>query len=547
MRAFPALLIAAALLAGCATVVNPVTGQEERTVMTEAAEIAEGRKAHAQVLKEYGVYGDAKLQAYVDELGQRLAAQSHRAGLKWTFTVLDSPEINAFALPGGYVYVTRGIMAYLESEADLAGVIGHEIGHVTARHGAQRATRQQTAGLGVLAATLLGAALGVGDAASQLSQGVAAGYVASYSREQELQADQLGAEYLVRNRFNPQNMVDVITVLKNQERFAADQARAEGRAPRQGGDWLASHPSNDQRLQEITRIAARYEGQAAGPGDKPGTPASTNTSTNTSISTATQAGGKTADKTVHNQATRKLGYGDDGRVRYLQAIDGLPFGEGREQGLTRGRQFFHEPLGIALTAPPGWRIRNGQEAITVVNPAGDAALIVQPVPPQAGSTHEEILRSLLKPTQGRIERRQINGLSATQFTGQRQNAQGLVQGIVATVVSGPQSRNYLLLATGKDAAAQQRARAGLREAEGSFRALTAADRAAAQPWVLRAANLPLGGFTELARRSPLGDNAEAQLRLINGVYGVSAAAGMPGGPATAGAEPRPGEKVKVVE
>ena len=304
MRAFPALLIAATLLAGCATVVNPVTGQEERTVMTEAAEIAEGRKAHAQVLKEYGVYGDAKLQAYVDELGQRLAAQSHRAGLKWTFTVLDSPEINAFALPGGYVYVTRGIMAYLESEADLAGVIGHEIGHVTARHGAQRATRQQTAGLGVLAATLLGAALGVGDAASQLSQGVAAGYVASYSREQELQADQLGAEYLVRNRFNPQNMVDVITVLKNQERFAADQARAEGRAPRQGGDWLASHPSNDQRLQEITRIAARYEGQAAGPGDTPGTPASTNTSTNTSISTAPQAGGKTADKTVHNQATR---------------------------------------------------------------------------------------------------------------------------------------------------------------------------------------------------------------------------------------------------
>lgn len=499
-------LLAATLLAGCATVINPVTGRQERTVMTEEAEVAEGRKAHQQVLREYGVYSDARLQAYVSELGQRLAAQSHRAQLQWTFTVLDSPEINAFALPGGYVYVTRGILAYLESEADLAGVIGHEIGHVTARHGAQRATRQQTAGLGVLAATVLGAALGVGDAASQLSQGMAAGYVASYSREQELQADELGAEYLVRNRFNPQNMVDVITVLKNQERFAADQARAEGRTPRQGGDWLASHPSNDQRLQEITRIAAGYAGQSGGPEGKPG-------------------------------------YSDDGRVRYLRAIDGLPFGEGREQGLTRGRQFFHEPLDFALTAPPGWKIRNGQDAITVVNAAGDAALIVQPVPPKAGSTHEEILRNLLKPTQGRIERRDINGLSATQFTGQRLNAQGLVQGVVATVVSGPQSRSYLLLPTGKDTTAQQRARAGLREAEGSFRAMTTADRAAAQPWVLRATSLPIGGFTELARRSPLGDNAEAQLRLINGVYGSNAA----GGPGTTGAEPRPGQKVKVVE
>ena len=101
--------------------------------MNEASELATGKKAHQQVLSEYGVYPDAKLQAYVNDLGQRLASQSERSQLEWHFTVLDSPEINAFALPGGYVYVTRGIMAYMESEADLAGVIGHEIGHVTAR------------------------------------------------------------------------------------------------------------------------------------------------------------------------------------------------------------------------------------------------------------------------------------------------------------------------------------------------------------------------------------------------------------------------------
>lgn len=114
------------------------------------------------------ILADPRLQAYVDGVGQRLAAQSHRANLKWTFTVLDSPEVNAFALPGGYVYITRGILAYLDSEAELAGVVGHEIGHITAPHGAQRATRQQNAGLGVLAASVLGMVLesrGVGGAA----------------------------------------------------------------------------------------------------------------------------------------------------------------------------------------------------------------------------------------------------------------------------------------------------------------------------------------------------------------------------------------------
>ena len=145
----PWMLAFILVLGGCGSkVVNPVTGRSERTVMDEATEVAEGAKAHQQVLAEYGVYANPALQAYVNSVGQKLAQQSHRAQLKWTFTVLDSPDVNAFALPGGYVYVTRGIMAYLDSEAELAGVVGHEIGHVTARHGAQRATHQQTAGLG---------------------------------------------------------------------------------------------------------------------------------------------------------------------------------------------------------------------------------------------------------------------------------------------------------------------------------------------------------------------------------------------------------------
>jgi len=492
------LLVTGALLAGCATtqVKNPVTGRTESTVMDEAAELAEGRKAHQEILAEYGAYADPKVQAYVNDIGQKLARLSHRSDLQWTFTVLDSPQVNAFALPGGFVYVTRGIMTYMESEADLAGVIGHEIGHVTARHGAQRATRQQKAGIGVLAATVLGVLIegatgmsGAADIAGQVSQAAAAGYVASYSREQELQADRLGAEYLARASYNPRNMIDVITVLKNQERFAADQARAAGREPPGGTDWLSSHPSNDQRLAEIQKRAAAYQGQAA--------------------------------------------WGDDQRNRYLRAIDGLPYGESREQGVTRGRNFYHEPLGIALTAPQGWGVDNSPSAITIANEAGDAGLVIQLVPPKAGTAHDEILRNLFKPADGKVERGTINGLAATHFQGTVRNKQGASQPVIATVVSGPQSRHYIMLYAAKDAAALRRAFGQMNEAERSFRPLSAADRSAARPYAVRLVPYPRGGFAELARRSPQPQSAEAQLRLINGHYG--------------GGEPKVGELVKVIE
>lgn len=487
------IALVAALLAGCATVTNPVTGQRELTVMDERAEIAEGRKAHEEVLQDYGAYVNLRLQAYVNELGQRLAKQSHRKNLEWHFTVLDSPEVNAFALPGGYVYVTRGLMAYMESEADLAGVIGHEIGHVTARHGAQRATRQQTAGLGVLAATLLGAVLeakGVGgatDIASTVSQGVAAGYIASYSRDQETQADQLGAEYLARNNYDPKNMIDVIRVLKSQEQYAADTARAEGRSAPAAAGWLASHPSNDKRLQDIARFAAQYKGK----------------------------------------------YGDEARTRYQQVIDGMTFGESREQGVTRGRNFYHEPLGIALTAPAGWKVQNSREAVLLVNAAGDAGLVVQVAPPKAGNTHEEIIRNVFRLEQGRTERLALGSFAATHFAGIARNRQGQAQAIEATVVTGPASRHFLLFYGARDARALQRARDQIREAETSFRALSAAEKMAARPWVLRSVPYQKGSFAQLAQKSPLSGNAEAQLRLLNGLY--------------AGGEPPPGQPIKIVE
>ena len=483
---------ACGLLAACGTtVLNPVTGQQERSVLDPQAEIALGRREHQEVLKEYPVYANDKVQSYVNALGQRLARLSHRADLQWHFTVLDSPEINAFALPGGYVYVTRGIMAYLDSEAELAGVIGHEIGHVTARHGAQRATRQQDAGLGVLAATVLGAVLesrgmgGAGRVVSDVSQVAAAGYVASYGREQELQADGLGAEYLSRSQFDPLTMVRVIGVLKSQEQFAADQARAQGRALPAGNPWLASHPGNDQRLQSISQLAAQYRGQST----------------------------------------------DPGRDRYLAVLEGMHFGESSSQGLTRGRNFYHEPLDLALTAPAQWTIQNRPDRLLVVNPARDAALVVRLVPARLGLDHDTIIRQGFQPQSGRVERRLLNGQAATWFTGVRVNAQGRQEPLMLTIVSGSGNRRYALVWSAGDGAALQRARAQLQQAQDSFRALTAADRAQARPWVLRTVAYPAGGWGELARPSPL-EAADAQLRLLNGVYG--------------GGDVRPGQRVKVV-
>jgi predicted Zn-dependent protease len=497
------LILGAALLTACGTTtINPVTGQQERTVMSEAEEVNTGRQQHEEVLKEYGRYPDEKLQAYVNDVGQRLAKQSHRAHLQWHFTVLDSPEINAFALPGGYVYVTRGIMAYLDSEADLAGVMGHEIGHVTARHGAQRATQQQTAGLGVFAASILGAVLeskgmsGAGQMASNVSQSVAAGWLAGYSRDQESQADSLGAEYLARNQYNPGNMVDVIDVLKQQERFAADRAQAEGKPAPSGANWLSSHPSNDQRLADIRQIAAKY------------TPPANSTK------------------------GPNGGYRDDGHARYLQAINGMSFGESAEQGLTRGRNFYHEGLGFALTAPAGWKIQNGAEALTLINPQGSAGVVLHPVPQKVQGSHEEVIRQLLQPTQGQLSRATFNGLSASRFQGARRNEQGQVQAIRATLIDGPQNHRYLMVPAARDANTLAQNQSAIQTVEESFRALTPTDRQAARPWAIRSTNYPKGGMPQLAQQTSLSEAQEAHLRLLNGRY--------------EGGEPKVGELVKVV-
>ncbi len=247
-------LLLSSVLAMTACSVNPVSGKKDFTLMSEQQEISMGAQAHKSIMKQKKRYNNAALQAYVNGIGQQLARQSHRSNIKFTFTILDDPMVNAFALPGGFVYITTGMMAYLNSEAELAGVLGHEIGHVTARHG----VKQQSAG--VASAVLVSILTNKTGASSgkQFNQ-LGTALVRGYGRKHELQSDRLGAEYLAKIGYSPESMIDVVRTLKAQEQFAIYQAKKEGRKPRAYHGVFATHPDNDLRLREIISAANRFK------------------------------------------------------------------------------------------------------------------------------------------------------------------------------------------------------------------------------------------------------------------------------------------------
>ncbi len=231
-------------LTACST--NPVSGKKDFSLISKDQEVQMGKQAHQDILKKQRPYNNARLQSYVNSIGQQLASKSHRSNIPYTFTVLDDPSVNAFALPGGYVYVTTGLMAYLNSEGELAGVLGHEIGHVTARHGVQQASA------GVAASILVDLITKKAGGNSKLLNQLGSAMLSGYGRKHELQADRLGAEYLAGVGYSPTNMIDVIGVLKAQEVYASRQGGGRGSSYH---GVFASHPSNDKRLQEVVGAA----------------------------------------------------------------------------------------------------------------------------------------------------------------------------------------------------------------------------------------------------------------------------------------------------
>ena len=463
IRRILATVAATLLLSDCAQ--NPVSGSKDFVLMSEQQEIQMGAQMHKEVLQEYAALENPALQAYVSQIGQRLAKISHRPSLQWYFTVVDSPEVNAFALPGGYVYITRGIMAYLNSEAELAGVLAHEMGHVTARHGVRQQSAATAVGLGAMLGSILVPGLN-NQGGTTLLQTVAQAWTAGYGREHELESDRLGAQYIAQAGYAPQAMIDLIGVLKNQELFDAELAKKEGREPRRYHGTFATHPSNDARLKQVVQEADRY--------------------------------------TVKNPV--------DGRNTYLQKMAGVYFGDTPEQGVIRNNALLHEKLGLGIQFPQGWRVQNQPNRVVAISPHNDALVELRQGPKNERSM--ETLQTSLKLDPGaRFVTGNINGFPASFAAGALQGKPLLVG---AVVFRGTQ---YLIAGMSKDAATYNQYRDTLKKSINSFHALAAAERVAARPYRLRLVTAQPGvTMARLAAQSPLGANAASQLRLINNLY-----------------------------
>ncbi len=476
-RRIAVVALGALSLTHCAQ--NPVTGDKDFVLMSEQQEIQMGAQAHQDVLKEYAALDNPALQAYVNEVGQRLAKQSHRPNLKWHFTVVDSPDVNAFALPGGYVYITRGIMAYLNSEAELAGVVGHEIGHVTARHGVRQQSTATAVGLGAVLGSIFVPGMN-NQAGASLLQTLAQAWTAGYGREHELESDRLGAQYLAKTGYNPQAMIDVIGVLKDQETYAAEQARRDGRQPQTYHGTFATHPSNDARLQQVVGEANKYS--VASP--------------------------------------------REGRSEFLQHMAGVYFGDSPDQGVIRNNALLHDKLGLAIQFPQGWKVKNRPDRVIALSPQGDALVELQPGP-NNDKPLETLQKGLKLDAGARYDSGSLSGYPAAFAAGAQQGKPVVV---AAVVFNGAQ---YLIAGMAKDKAVYNRERNTLRGAINSFHAITPAERQAARPHVIQLVTAQSGTtMAELARQSPLGAEAESQLRLMNDLY--------PRG------EPKAGQLLKIV-
>lgn len=330
-RLVAALLCAALLAPGCAR--NPVTGRPELVLTSARREVELGAELAKEVEQTIGVVREPRLAEYVAALGARLAEQSPRRDVAYQFAVVDMQEPNAFALPGGWIYVSRGLLAIANSEDELAAVIGHEIGHVAARHAVQRETRALPIGilsaLGALAGGLIGGeqlARAIG-ALPQVAGGL---LLASYSREQEREADRLGQAFAARAGFDPARMADFFDTLAAE---AALSAREAGRAARRPG-FFDTHPGTPERSRDARARAAEL---ARGPA-------------------APLAGT---------------------RAEFLARLEGLRLGPDPAEGVFRDALFLHPVLDFALRFPDGWKTENGRDAVIAAEPRGQAVLVLR--------------------------------------------------------------------------------------------------------------------------------------------------------------------------
>ncbi len=326
-RGAAAGLIAACLFAAsCA--VNPVSGKKELSFYSEQQELALGQRTDVEVRDQYGAYVDARLTAYVAAAGKTIAAGTHRPNLPYHFAVLDSPVINAFAVPGGYVYLTRGILALMSSEAEMAVVLGHELGHVNARHSVRKMSQMILIQVGLA----VGSALS--DTFAKIS-GVAGIGVQllflKFSRDDEREADRLGVEYSRKAGYDPSRMVDFFTSLQKMGDLSGKGYSLPG--------FLSTHPLTTERIRNVGGLLLASD--------------------------------------------RKLLERD---AEYAGRIDGLVYGDDPRQGFVEGRAFYHPGLRFQCAFPEGWKVQNTPTQVTLASPNDDAASSSAPKrPPRTSS------------------------------------------------------------------------------------------------------------------------------------------------------------------
>ena len=450
---FPATL--AAVLATCAT--NPVTGRRELSLISESQEISMGQEAAKEVAASIPPVADDALQRYVSGLGMQLARASERPNLPWSFTVIDDPQVNAFALPGGPIFITRGILSHMNSEAQLVSVLGHEIGHITAKHSVQQMSQAQLAQIGLIAAVIVKPGLAqFGDLASQ---GLGLLFL-KFGRDDETQADDLGFKYMTTGGYSPTEMAEMFRTLQR-----LGGGSSEGRVP----EWLSTHPDPGNRVEKtLQRTAA----------------------------TSLPAGLKVE------------------RDAFLQRTEGLIFGENPREGFFRQQQFLHPDLRFQLDFPTGWKTQNQTSAVAAISPQQDALVVLA----LAGTASPNQALSEFFGQQGITNQGtssgSINGMPAATGTFTANTQDGVLAGNVAFV--SLDNRTFRLLAY----TPQQRYsayRGVFTQSLGSFRRLTDPAALAVQPVRVRLVRLPRAmTLTEFHQAYPSPIPVE-QVALINGV------------------------------
>ena len=320
-RFFIFTLFLTLLLPSCS--INPVTGKRDLVFQSEAQEIAMGKSYDPQVVASFGLYEDEKMQQFINEKGKEMGAISHRPHLNYEFKILDSPVINAFAVPGGYVYFTRGIMAHFNNEAEFAGVLGHEIGHVTARHSVKQQSTQTLAQLGLIVGMV--ASKDIARYAGQAQEALGLLFL-KFGRDDESQSDQLGVEYSTKIGYDAHEMAHFFTTLNRMR---------GGNEVEQIPTFMSTHPDPADRENKVGQAATKW-----------------------------QAGKPRSEFKVN-------------RNQYLKMIDGLVYGEDPRQGYVDDNKFFHPELKFEFPIPTGWKSLNSPLQFQMAPDDGKAIMVLR--------------------------------------------------------------------------------------------------------------------------------------------------------------------------